>query len=54
MEHTNSSSSTTVPDVYIYDCDNEAEPYWQIMVEFPFTYFFKYCILNVTKSEWIT
>ncbi|XP_034191679.2 inositol hexakisphosphate and diphosphoinositol-pentakisphosphate kinase isoform X2 [Osmia lignaria lignaria] len=33
MEISNCSSSTTVPDVYIFDCDNEAEPYWQIMAE---------------------
>lgn len=33
MENINSLSST-IPDVYIFDCDNEAEPYWQMMVEF--------------------
>lgn len=32
MENINSLSSTTIPDVYIFD--NEAEPYWQMMVEF--------------------
>lgn len=34
MENANPLSSTMIPDVYIFDCDNEAEPYWQIMVEF--------------------
>lgn len=34
MENANSLSSTIIPDVYIFDCDNEAEPYWQMMVEF--------------------
>ncbi|XP_031832948.2 inositol hexakisphosphate and diphosphoinositol-pentakisphosphate kinase isoform X3 [Nomia melanderi] len=33
MENVNSSSCTAVPDVYIFDCDNEAEPYWQMMAE---------------------
>lgn len=34
MENINSLSSTTIPDVYIFDYDNEAESYWQMMVEF--------------------
>lgn len=34
MENINFLSSTTIPDIYIFDCDNEAEPYWQMMVEF--------------------
>lgn len=33
MENSSSSSPPALPDVYIFDCDNEAEPYWQIMVE---------------------
>lgn len=25
---------THIPDVYVYDADNNAEPYWQMMVLF--------------------
>lgn len=46
MEISNSSSSTIIPDVYIFDCDNEAEPYWQIMVVFS-NLFLNYFILIV-------
>lgn len=42
MEESSSSSSATVPDVYVFDCDNEAEPYWQMMVEFLSTHFYGY------------
>ncbi|CAL7933419.1 unnamed protein product [Xylocopa violacea] len=33
MENISTLSPTTVPDIYIFDCDNEAEPYWHMMAE---------------------